>query len=137
MPQPLGIAGAELVMTSEEFMAADAIGPRVVFIGGGYISFEFAHMAASAGAQVTIVHRSARALEGFDPDLADALVQGYRDAGIDVRLSATPVAVEASGDERAIVLEDGSRIECGISPRWRSTPGESAARRGGSSSTST
>jgi pyruvate/2-oxoglutarate dehydrogenase complex dihydrolipoamide dehydrogenase (E3) component len=29
-----------------------------------YISFEFAHVAARAGAEVTIVHRGARPLEG-------------------------------------------------------------------------
>ena len=88
MPRPLDIPGAELVLTSEQFMAAEKIGPRVVFIGGGYISFEFAHMAAATGAQVTIVHRDAQVLEGFEPQLADMLAESYR-AGAGSRCCST------------------------------------------------
>lgn len=112
MPRALGIPGAQLVFTSEEFMATETIGSRIVFIGGGYVSFEFAHMAATGGAQVTIVHRSRQVLGGFDPQLADMLAQGYRDAGIDVRTNAPVAAVEAEGDERVVMLADGSRIAC-------------------------
>src|SRR5438132_14103883 len=71
MPAPLPFAGAERVTTSEQFLNLDRLPPRVLLIGGGYISFEFAHVAARAGAEVTIVHRGARPLEGFDPDLVD------------------------------------------------------------------
>jgi len=112
MPRPLGIPGASLVLTSEQFMAAETIGARVVFIGGGYISFEFAHMAAAAGAHVTIVHRSRQVLEGFDPRLADMLAQGYRDAGIVVRTESPVAGVEATGAALVVVLGDGTRIEC-------------------------
>jgi glutathione reductase (NADPH) len=42
-------------------------------VRGGYISFEFAHVAARAGAQVTIVHRGAWPLDLFDPDLVSRL----------------------------------------------------------------
>lgn len=111
-PADLGISGAELVLTSEQFMSADAIGPRVVFIGGGYISFEFAHMAAAAGAAVTIVHRGGQVLGGFDPRLANELARGYRLAGIDVRTNAPVAGVDSVADGLSVGLSDGDRIAC-------------------------
>lgn len=111
-PMPLGMAGEDLVSTSEDFLAAETLGDRIVFLGGGYISFELAHIAASAGAQVTILQRGPRVLAGFDPDLADLLARGYLEEGIDVRVDAPVGSVERDGDALAVVLGDGSRIPC-------------------------
>ncbi len=85
-PVTLPIPGAEHLTTSEEFLELNALPRRIVFIGGGYISFEFAHIAARAGAHVTILHRGARPLGRFDPDLVDQLVERTRELGVDVQL---------------------------------------------------
>lgn len=85
-PVDLKIPGAELATTSEQFLELEHLPERVLFIGGGYISFEFAHIAARAGARVTILHRGQRPLERFDPDLVDRLVSRTRDLGVDVKL---------------------------------------------------
>lgn len=69
-PMPLAVEGKELIATSDDFLELAKLPPRVAFIGGGYISFEFAWLAHRVGAEVTIVHRSARVLKGFDADLA-------------------------------------------------------------------
>jgi glutathione reductase (NADPH) len=69
---------------------------RIVFVGGGYISFEFAHIAARAGAKVTIIHRGKQPLEHFDPDLVNRLVQRSRDIGIDVILQAAVKSIDKS-----------------------------------------
>jgi glutathione reductase (NADPH) len=113
-PMPLGMAGEELVSTSEDFLAAETLGDRVVFLGGGYISFELAHIAASAGAQVTILQRGPQVLAGFDPELADMLARGYREDGIDVRVNAPVGSVERDGRGLSVVLGDGSRIACDL-----------------------
>src|SRR6478672_5559745 len=42
-PARLRIPGEELLVTSEGFMELDQLPPRIVFVGGGYIAFEFAH----------------------------------------------------------------------------------------------
>src|SRR5713226_4194821 len=42
----LGIAGEELLTTSTQFLELDALPRCIVFVGGGYIAFEFAHIAA-------------------------------------------------------------------------------------------
>jgi glutathione reductase (NADPH) len=98
IPQPLTFPGAEHVATSDQFLELDALPPRVVFIGGGFISFEFAHVAARAGARATIVHRGPRPLEAFDPDLVDQLVKRSRELGIGVELNADVRAVERTAD---------------------------------------
>lgn len=97
VPEPLGWPGDELLITSEQFLALDRLPPRVVFVGGGYISFEFAHIAARAGAAVTILHRGPHPLGGFDPDLVQRLVEVSRAQGLDVRLNAAVTRVEAVG----------------------------------------
>ena len=94
IPQPLTFPGAEHVTTSDRFLDLEALPARIVFIGGGFISFEFGHVAAQAGARVTILHRGARPLEAFDPDLVDQLVKRTRELGIDVELGAEVRGVE-------------------------------------------
>jgi glutathione reductase (NADPH) len=95
-PADLNIPGAEQVVTSEQFLELDHLPARVLFIGGGYISFEFPHIAARAGAQATILHRNERPLERFDLDLVERLVTRTRDLGVVVRLVAEVVSVVRS-----------------------------------------
>lgn len=94
VPAALKFPGADRLLTSEDFLNLDRMPPRIVFVGGGYISFEFAHVAARAGADVTILHRGARPLEGFDPDLVDLLVKRTRSLGIRVELDAEVLGLE-------------------------------------------
>ncbi len=97
MPAPLGFAGAERLTTSEDFLNLDRLPPRIVFVGGGYIAFEFAHIAARAGVHATILHRGPRPLEGFDPDLVDLLVKRTRDVGVRVEVDTEVRGIEALG----------------------------------------
>jgi len=106
-PLPLGIPGEELVTISDEFLELDDLPPRVVFIGGGYISFEFAWLARMAGAAVTILHRGEHVLKGFDEQLADVLADRYRSLEIDVVTGAPVAAVHRQGGE--LVVETGAR----------------------------
>jgi len=105
MPVPLKFPGAERLTTSEQFLNLDRLPARVVFVGGGYVSFEFAHVAARTGARVTILHRGARPLEGFDPDLVDLLVKRTRELGMAVELGAEVRGVEARGDRLVVHAE--------------------------------
>ncbi len=93
-PADLKIAGAEHLTTSEQFLELDQLPPHILFIGGGYIAFEFAHVALRAGSQVIIVHRGARPLPLFDPDLVDQLVQRTRELGGEVQLTTEAVGIE-------------------------------------------
>jgi glutathione reductase (NADPH) len=97
-PMNLNIPGEENIVTSDQFLelGCENLPDTIVFIGGGYISFEFAHIAARAGANVTILHRGKQPLEHFDPDLVNRLVQRSRDIGIDVKLEAAVKSIDKS-----------------------------------------
>jgi glutathione reductase (NADPH) len=81
-PMPLGFDGEDLVMTSEDFLELPSVPLRVVFIGGGYISMEFAHVARATGAEVTVLQRGDRVLKNFEPEVVDQLMNAARDSGI-------------------------------------------------------
>jgi len=90
----LGIDGEEHLTTSDEFLELDRLPRRILFVGGGYISLEFAHVAARSGAQVQILHRGARPLEQFDPDMVDRLVHATRELGIALHLKTAVEKIE-------------------------------------------
>jgi glutathione reductase (NADPH) len=107
-PAPLGIPGEDLITISDQFLELDALPPHIIFIGGGYISMEFAHVAAVAGAKVTIVHQGPRPLEGFDPDLVQMLVAGLQERGVDLQLNVRAEALERSGNSLRLTCSRGT-----------------------------
>jgi glutathione reductase (NADPH) len=107
---PLGIPGEEHLTTSTQFLDLEQLPRRVVFVGGGYIAFEFAHVAARADAEVSILHRGDRPLERFDGDLVAQLVQATRDLGVDLRTRTTVTAIEKHGNELIVHARDGEEM---------------------------
>ncbi|HEY7570557.1 MAG TPA: NAD(P)/FAD-dependent oxidoreductase [Nitrososphaeraceae archaeon] len=105
-PMNLNIPGSENVITSDQFLELrdNNLPDRIVFVGGGYISFEFAHIAARAGSKVTIIHRGNQPLEHFDPDLVNRLVQRSMDIGIDVILQAAVKSIDKSSSSSATTI---------------------------------
>jgi glutathione reductase (NADPH) len=93
-PANLEIPGAEHLTTSDQFLELNELPRRLLFIGGGYIAFEFAHVAALAGSEVTVLHRGPRPLALFDPDLVDQLVERTRELGIDIHLETEATGIE-------------------------------------------
>jgi len=98
IPVALGIPGEEYISTSTDFLERESPPRRIVFIGGGFIAFEFAHISKRADAsEVTILQRGKHALVNFDPDLVDLQVQRTQELGIDVRLEATVRGIVKNG----------------------------------------
>ncbi len=102
MPAVLGIPGEAYITTSDRFLELEQLPQQIVFIGGGYISFEFAHIAARVGAQVTVLHRGVRPLEGFDVDLVRQLLSATHEIGADIRVKTAVEAVESDGDRLVV-----------------------------------
>ncbi|MFC1862491.1 dihydrolipoyl dehydrogenase family protein [Thermodesulfobacteriota bacterium] len=84
-PRHLDIPGEDLLTFSDEFMNLSSLPKEIIFIGGGFISFEFAHVANQAGAKVTILQRGNRVLKSFDPDLVQKLVESSEESGVMVK----------------------------------------------------
>ncbi len=113
-PRPLDFPGHEHLIDSTDFLDLDALPARVLFIGGGFISFEFAHLAARVGSSTVIIDRGERPLKSFDPDLVELLVHRGREVGVDLRRSTTITAVERDSRGYRVTLEragDSETIE--------------------------
>jgi len=93
-PASLGIDGESHLITSEQFLELPQLPRRMLFVGGGYISFEFAHVAVRAGAEVQVLHRGNRPLENFDTDLVSQLVDASRALGITISLNTAVQSIE-------------------------------------------
>lgn len=91
---PLGILGEEHLLTNEDFLAMETLPRHIVLVGGGYIAAEFSHIAARAGAQVTVLQRGPRMLPQFEPELVGWLMDAFTAAAIDVRTETTVTGIE-------------------------------------------
>jgi glutathione reductase (NADPH) len=110
-PAPLPISGAEHLTTSDAFLELDRLPRRLVLVGGGYIAAEFSHIAARAGAEVTILQRGPRLLPHFDPELVAWLMEKFQAVGIDVRTGTEVRAIEQSGNGfRIVALSDDQEV---------------------------
>lgn len=110
-PRPLGFPGHEHLIDSTDFLDLDTLPQRIVFIGGGFISFEFAHIAARAGAECVIIDHGERPLHQFDPDLVELLVDRTEQTGIRVHRATAVTGVTRTGTGLAVVVEkDGKSL---------------------------
>ncbi len=105
-PQDLPTPSAAHLITSSDFLELDTLPQHLVF-GGGYISFEFAHIAARAGADVTLLHRGERPLEGFDADLVARLVSASQNIGINIQVKTEVAEVEQVEDGFTVKTSTG------------------------------
>ena len=110
-PRPLDFPGHEHLIDSTDFLDLDALPERILFVGGGFISFEFAHLAARAGSSAVIVDRGKRPLKNFDPDLVELLVDRGNEVGIELRRSTTIAAVDRADRGYRVTLEHADTTE--------------------------
>ena len=97
IPGELDFPGAEFLTTSDVFMENTRLPEEIIFIGGGYISFELAHISARAGAKVKILHRSKYPLKNFDQDLVEMMLEATAKAGIEFIPDVQPQRIEQKG----------------------------------------
>lgn len=93
-PIKLNIPGEQHLMDNEGFLALETLPKSIVLVGGGYIAAEFSHLAARAGAKVTILQHGARMLKEFDSDLVGWLMPSFGALGIDVKTKTSVERIE-------------------------------------------
>ncbi|WP_353080789.1 dihydrolipoyl dehydrogenase family protein [Tessaracoccus lapidicaptus] len=110
-PRPLEFHGHEHLVDSTDFMELPELPRRILFVGGGFISFEFAHIAARAGSTPVILDRGPRPLKAFDPDLVELLVSRGGEVGIELWRSTTITAIEKSRRGFQVSVERSGQSE--------------------------
>ncbi len=112
-PRPLEIPGDDLVISSTEFLELETLPSRIAFVGAGYISLEFAHIARQAGAEVFVLGGGAP-LPGFDEALVERLLSHSRTIGIDIRLDANVTKIESVEGSETFRVHTGSGRGSGV-----------------------
>jgi len=113
-PEDADLPGVERTITSNEIFDLRELPEHIVFVGGGYIAVEFAHVFAGLGAKTTLVYRKDKVLRGFDEDVRDHVHQGLIDAGVNVIINANPARIEDSGNSATphrLTLDTGEVLE--------------------------
>jgi glutathione reductase (NADPH) len=111
-PRNLTIPGAEHTIISDDFFHLDELPESIAFLGGGYIAFEFAHLAAKAGAKVTILERGDYPLKHFEKELVEHLLKASKAQGIEVLLNTEAKEVRKTDGSFQVVAQskDGEKV---------------------------
>ncbi|SLN75431.1 dihydrolipoyl dehydrogenase family protein [Oceanibacterium hippocampi] len=108
-PRPLPIPGAEHMITSDEVLTERDLPGEVIFIGGGVIAMEFAHVYARAGAKVTILEATPRLLPAMDADAVAILHRETERLGVTVETGVEVKEITRAGDGLSVAYErDGN-----------------------------
>ncbi|HEX8079416.1 MAG TPA: mycothione reductase [Jatrophihabitans sp.] len=99
--------------TSDTIMRLDELPKRLVILGGGYISAEFAHVFSALGVEVSVVARGTRLLRHLDSEISDRFTQ-VAATRWDLHLGVE--TDKLSGDQRGVRLDftDGSCAEADV-----------------------
>ena len=90
--------------TSDSVMRLDALPPRMIILGTGFVGAEFAHVFSALGVEVTVIGRSGRLLRAEDVDVSERFTELAAERW-DVRLNRKALAAERDGDVVRLHLE--------------------------------
>jgi pyruvate/2-oxoglutarate dehydrogenase complex dihydrolipoamide dehydrogenase (E3) component len=101
------VAGVEH-WTNREATSTHEVPETLAVMGSGPVGSELSQFFARMGSRVTVIERGERLLGRVHEDAAAALLDAFREDGIDVRLG---VAVEGAAPGTRLRLSDGSTLE--------------------------
>jgi glutathione reductase (NADPH) len=94
----LPFEGNDHLIDNEQFLNLQHLPEKLLFVGGGFISMEFAHISARAGADVTVINNTKQILNNFDHDLASLLEERSRELGINIINNSTVKGIYKRGN---------------------------------------
>jgi pyruvate/2-oxoglutarate dehydrogenase complex dihydrolipoamide dehydrogenase (E3) component len=103
---PLPGLASVAYLDNASMMEVDFLPEHLVVVGGSYVGLEFAQMYRRFGSRVTVVEMGERLIGREDPEVSDAVRAILEAEGIEVRLNATCIALEARGAGVA------ARVDC-------------------------
>jgi dihydrolipoamide dehydrogenase len=98
--------------TNREATTSRRVPERLVVLGGGPVACELAVVYAALGSAVTVIEQEDRLLGRMEPFASEAVAQGLRDRGIDVRTGTAASKVSRLGPtgEVTVDLEPGGSV---------------------------
>ena len=96
------------VYNSTQLLSLNTFPKRLVIIGGGYISLEFACMFQAFGSKVTILEASDTFLAREDRDVADEMLRILNTRGIEVMLNSKTSELQENDDYTTVITSQGN-----------------------------
>ena len=104
----LDFPGSDFLIDNEGFLGLPRLPKKLVFVGGGYISVEFASIARKAGSEAIIIQRSDRILWNFDREMAETLSTMLGDSGVQILVKTSVKDIEkADGGFNIRITREG------------------------------
>jgi len=105
------VRGIEHAICSDDIFHLEKLPKRVVIAGGGYIAIEFASILSAFAVEVTVIHRGAEILRGFDGDVQKHVHAAMERRGITI-LTRDRIAEIATRDRGyAVKTHGGEEME--------------------------
>jgi pyruvate/2-oxoglutarate dehydrogenase complex dihydrolipoamide dehydrogenase (E3) component len=86
-------------LDNSSIMEVDFLPEHLIVVGGSYIGLEFAQMYRRFGSKVTILQKASRLTPREDEDVSGEIKNIMEREGISVRLNATCITLQKSGNE--------------------------------------
>src|SRR5580700_2424784 len=98
-------------MTHIEALDLQRLPERLIVLGGGYIGLELSQALRRLGSRVTLIERSSQLVANEDADVSQAILQLFRDEGIDVLLGTQVLGISGlSGGQVSLQLKTGNSV---------------------------
>ncbi|GAA3012618.1 dihydrolipoyl dehydrogenase family protein [Tetragenococcus solitarius] len=108
-PRMLDIKGKEFLQTSTDFLDLDEMPASITILGGGYVAFELAGIAASAGAKVTLIHHNNRPLKAFPEKLVKKLCDQLSENGVEIVFNQEITEIQKDTEGYRVIGNDFNR----------------------------
>jgi pyruvate/2-oxoglutarate dehydrogenase complex dihydrolipoamide dehydrogenase (E3) component len=98
-------------LTHVEALELDRVPEHLVVLGGGYVGLELAQAMRRFGSEVTVIERGPQLAGREDPDVGAALLELFRDEGIEVHLRTEIQRIHGRSSQRIRVQAMGMNGE--------------------------
>ena len=112
-PTRPALPGIEYAIDSNDVFYLEQLPKRILIVGGGYISVEFASLFNGLGAEVTQLYRGSLFLRGFDEDVREILAAEMSKRGVRLRFDTNIARIEKTATGLRALLIDPQGQECG------------------------
>jgi pyruvate/2-oxoglutarate dehydrogenase complex dihydrolipoamide dehydrogenase (E3) component len=106
MPDLPGLREAK-PLTHIEALDLQRLPEHLIVLGGGYVGLELSQALRRFGSRVTLIERSSQLVVNEDTDVSQAILQLFRDEGIDVLLGTRVLGVSGLSGERVSLQLQG------------------------------
>ncbi len=104
------IEGMDYAISSNEIFDLPQCPQRLLIVGGGYISVEFASVFARLGAKVDLAIRADMVLRGFDNEMRAGAMAALTEAGVTVHPHVMPTQIDRTAEGLNVSLSSGASI---------------------------